>query len=180
MNFFFVLDGFLAVGSYSPYNIKAEVYDFGTGDWTTVQDYPYGVSRRYVAFYDMVYIPATSAYYVIGGYDGSDELSTIGMFNNGAWSKAGQLNEARRVSLCSFFVFQKYQFNFKSHQAQWVNEALIVAGGYNERSSEKCTFDENDRFTCVEISPILESHAKGVSVSSLGALSWLVPPWYLV
>ena len=91
----------MAVGSYSPYNVKAEVYDFGMDAWTTVQDYPYG--DGYVNSYDMVYIPATSAYYVIGGYDGT-RLKTIGMFKNGAWSEAGQLNTARQVSFCSFFV----------------------------------------------------------------------------
>ena len=82
MNFFCILDGFLAVGSRWPGSVKAEIYDFGTDDWTTVQDYPYGdeLSR-----YDMVYIPATSAYYVIG-------QSEIVMFKNGAWSEAGQLN----------------------------------------------------------------------------------------
>ena len=71
-------------------NVKAELYDFGMDAWTTVQDYPYSAGG--IANYGMVYIPATSAYYVIGGYDGSDELSTIGMFKNGAWSQAGQLN----------------------------------------------------------------------------------------
>ena len=93
---FFISDGFLAVGSYSPNNAKAEVYDFGTGDWTTVPDYPHGV--RYVSDHDMVYIPQTSAYYVIGGYDGSDRISTIAMLKNGAWSEAGHLNTARTVS----------------------------------------------------------------------------------
>ena len=91
----------MAVGSYSPYNVKAELYDFVTDDWTTVQDYPYGAGS--ITNYGMVYIPATSAYYVIGGNDGGD-LSTIGMFKNGAWSEAGQLNTARSVSFCSFFV----------------------------------------------------------------------------
>ena len=91
----------MAVGSFSPYNNKAEVYDFVTDDWTTVQDYPYG--DEYVYNYDMVYVPATSAYYVIGGYDGS-ELKTIAMFKNGAWSEAGQLNTARSVSFNSFCV----------------------------------------------------------------------------
>ena len=50
----------------------------------------------------MVYIPATSAYYVIGGQYDYNKLPTIGMFKNAAWSEAGQLNEARAVSFCSF------------------------------------------------------------------------------
>ena len=99
---FFILDGFLAVGSYSPNNVKAEVYEFGMDAWTIVEDYPYAAG--FIVDYDMVYIPATSAYYVIGGNDGGD-LSTIGMFKNGAWSEAGQLNTARQVSFFSF-LFQ--------------------------------------------------------------------------
>ena len=85
-----------------PYNIKAEVYDFGTGDWTTVQDYPYVGGSEIYAF-ETVHIPSISAYFVIGGYDGDESLSTIGMFKNGIWSKAGQLKTARHVSFCSFF-----------------------------------------------------------------------------
>ena len=100
--FFFILDGFLAVGSSRPDNVKAELYDFGTGGWTTVQDYPYGT---YVAYYDMVYVPATSAYYVIGGYDGGS-LSQIAKFKNGAWTEVGQLNTAREVSFSLFFCFK--------------------------------------------------------------------------
>ena len=96
------------MGSYltTPDNVKAELYEFGTGVWTTVPDYPFGSA---VAFYDMVYISQTSAYYVIGGQDGfilsTITLSKIGMFKNGAWSEAGQLNTARRVSFYSFFCF---------------------------------------------------------------------------
>ena len=84
-----------------PDNVKAELYDFGTDAWTTVQDYP--SDAGFIVNYDMVYIPATSAYYVIGGYDGV-YLSTIGMFKNGAWSEAGQLKTARSVSFYSYCV----------------------------------------------------------------------------
>ena len=100
---FFISDGFLAVGSYSPNNAKAEVYDFGTGVWTTVQDYPYG--DGYIYIYNLIYVPATSAYYVIGG-SGGGARSTIGKFKNGAWSEAGQLNAPRYVSFYSFFIFK--------------------------------------------------------------------------
>ena len=90
----------MAVGSYEPHNVKAEVYDFVTDDWTTVQDCPY---FGFIFDYDMVYVPATSAYYVIGGVKNDwDQLSTIGMFKNGAWSEVGQLNAARYVSFCLF------------------------------------------------------------------------------
>ena len=126
----------------------------------TVKDYPYGA--EFFSEYEMVYVPATSAYYVIGGYSGGS-LSTIGMFKNGAWSEAGQLNTARGVSFCSFFVFQSYRFNFKRHRAEWANGALIVAGSWGEKSSEKCTMSESGMFTCVDITPTLEDYMYGVS-----------------
>ena len=54
----------------------------------------------------MIYIPETSANYVIGGVDGwVNELATIAMFRNGAWTEAGQFNRAREVSFCSFCSF---------------------------------------------------------------------------
>ena len=93
---FSVLDSFLAVGS--RWSNKAELYDFGIDDWIPVQDYPFHSGSGWFYAYDMVYIPATSAYYVIGGSDYLQYLATIGMFKNGAWSKAGQLNTARPVS----------------------------------------------------------------------------------
>ena len=89
----------MAVGSGSPDNVKAELYDLDTGAWIAVLDYPYG-SGMTVIDYDMVYVPATSAYYVIGGADGFGSLSKIAMFKNGAWREAGQLNKQRSVSFC--------------------------------------------------------------------------------
>ena len=94
----------MAVGSRGPNNVKAEVFDFGTGVWTRVPDYPFSPSA--VAYYDTVYVTATLAYYVIDGISVSgdhDRLSTIAMFKNDVWSKAGQLNTARSVSFCLFF-----------------------------------------------------------------------------
>lgn len=92
----------MAVGSKEPAHVKAELYDFDMGEWTTVQDYPFGDGTR-IYNYDMVYIPQISAYVVIGGFDGF-HLSTIAMFKKGVWSEAGQLHMARYVSLFSFFV----------------------------------------------------------------------------
>ena len=93
-----------------PNNVKAEIFDFGTGSWTTVEDYPFA---SVVAYYDMVYVPETTAYYVIGGIGDWAELATIAMFKNGAWSEAGQLNTARYVSFCSFFSVSKLLIQFK-------------------------------------------------------------------
>ena len=86
----------MAVGSRLPDNIKAEHYNFGTGSWAVMEDYPFG-DGSFIADFDMVYVAAKSAYYVIGGFS-SGSLSTIAMFKNGAWSQAGQLNTARYVS----------------------------------------------------------------------------------
>ena len=95
-----ILDQFLAVSSYDPFNIKTELYDYGTNGWSTSEDYPFG-NGDYVAFYDMLYIEELSAYFVIGGYSSGD-LATIAKFANGVWSSAGHLNSARDVSFCSF------------------------------------------------------------------------------
>ena len=87
----------MTVGSGGPDNIKTELFDFGTNTWETMDDYPYGSNTAF-GFYEMVFIQESSAYYVIGEYDGKDRLTTIAMFHNGVWSQAGQLNQPRQVS----------------------------------------------------------------------------------
>ena len=90
----------MAVGSYSPYNIKAELYSFGTGAWKTVDDYPFGTGKG-VYGYEMVFIPKTKSYFVIGGATGSNgknRVSDIAKLTNGKWTLAGKLNSARNVS----------------------------------------------------------------------------------
>ena len=87
------------MSSYNPDNLKSELFDFGTGEWKTVDDYPFTSSR--VTSYVMIYIPETLSYLVIGGSDGGTEivvLSQIARFKGGKWSDAGRLNFARRVS----------------------------------------------------------------------------------
>ena len=100
----FTLDEFLAVGSAYPANNKAELYNFGSGTWKTVDDYPFCRGMG-CSDYDMLYIPETSSYLVIGG-DSSRPISQIARFKDGAWSDAGKLNSARVVSFCSFLLFQ--------------------------------------------------------------------------
>ena len=90
-------------------NIKAELFDFGTGGWTELGDYPY-VDRDYYFAYAMVYIDDLSAYIVVAGYV-SRAIKTIGMFKNGVWSDAGQLNTARNVIFCLFCLLQINCFN---------------------------------------------------------------------
>ena len=90
----------MAVGSYSPYNNKAEVYSFETTKLTGTADYPFASC---VFNYGMVFIHEIKATVVIGGWNpdspGSYQ-SQIAMFSHddGTWFDAGQLNEARYVS----------------------------------------------------------------------------------
>ena len=109
-------DGFLAVGSDYPNNIKAELYGFGTGRWTAVSDYPYGCVSSHtpsVYRYDMVFIPEQKSYFVIGGHSHQSALSQIARFTDGTWYDAGQLNSVRRVSFCSFFWLLKKWSNYR-------------------------------------------------------------------
>ena len=79
----------MAVGSFKPYNKKAELYNFGTGAWKTVDDYPNpGLPGAGVYDHEMLYIAEIRSFLVIGGWngpDGSDYLSQIAQFKNGIW-----------------------------------------------------------------------------------------------
>ena len=86
-----------------PTLIKTELYEFDTGVWMSLDDYPF-VGETYVCHYDMVFIDEISSYLVIGGYN-DGYLSQIGMLKNGVWSDAGQLNRVRTVSFCSLCFF---------------------------------------------------------------------------
>ena len=88
----------MAVGSYNPNNVKAELFDFEMRSWKVVSDYPYS-SGYSVSWFTMLYVNELSSFIVIGGnnYDG-DQLATIGKFRNGFWFVAGRMNEARFVS----------------------------------------------------------------------------------
>ena len=92
-------------------NIKAELFDFGTGGWTELGDYPYADRDNYFS-YAMVYIDDLSAYIVVAGYVFGN-IKTIGMFKNGVWSQAGQLNTARNVIFCLFCLLQINCFNLR-------------------------------------------------------------------
>ena len=53
---------------------------------------------------------------------------------------------------------------FKCHKAQWLGNALVVAGGFGEQSSEACTInDEIGKLECVDIAPTLTDYHYGVS-----------------
>ena len=87
----------MALGSYDPDNLKAEIYAFGTNAWSTVSDYPFAIGT-YVYDYSMIFIPETASYLVIGGKSLNNIiLSQLAIFANGTWFDAGQLNSGRRV-----------------------------------------------------------------------------------
>ena len=90
------LDGFLAVGSLT--HVKAELYDFVTGSWTSVSDY-HQDGNGLIYGYDMLYIEP--AFYVIGGVYTNSRAKRgrkISKFLNGTWSDVGQLKTGRKVS----------------------------------------------------------------------------------
>ena len=87
----------MAVGSYDPSHKHVEVLDFRTGNWTVFSDYPYSDGPRFTS-YATLFIPEASAYFIIGGSNGNIPLATVGKFQSGVWSKAGEINEARAVS----------------------------------------------------------------------------------
>ena len=97
----------MAVGSAessSKRHKKAELYDFSTGKWIQVDSYPFG--GNCLCDHDMVFIPETSSYYVIGGEKCPDSFSQIGKFTDGAWSDAGHLKVKRQVSFRVFNFLQ--------------------------------------------------------------------------
>ena len=93
----------MAVGSSNQYNIKAELYSFGIGVWKTVDDYPYATGKG-VYGYEMVFIPVTKSYFVIGGatgQNGEGRVSHIAKLTNGPW----YLAELKSVRSVRFFLF---------------------------------------------------------------------------
>ena len=90
------------------------MYNFHTGGWKTIADYPFG-SKQGLVYYDMLYLLEILSYFVIGGYSGFDgssggggsSVSQIAKLTNGAWSDAGKLKKARKVSLYKF-VYQNW------------------------------------------------------------------------
>ena len=93
----------MAVGSFNPSNVKAEVFDFGTESWTSVNDYPFSFGTS-VYDYDMIFMNQLSSYFVIGGHSSAK----IAQFKNGQWSHAGELNSSRSVCFRLFFSIKKY------------------------------------------------------------------------
>ena len=67
------------------------------------------------------------------------------------------------------FVSFINQWSFlKIHRAQWLGNALVVAGGSATKSSESCKVNsETEKFDCVDISPILKDYYLGVAFAVL-------------
>ena len=124
---FQIQDGFLAVGSWSSYNKKAELYSFDTGTWITADDYPFG-SGSGLADYAMLYIPETSSYLVIGGMASGSQIAE---FKDGAWYDAGRLNSVRGVSFRSFLVVSKFLIKLQVTSLRVVRKRSC-RGGWND------------------------------------------------
>ena len=99
---------FLAVDSAGfLHALKAEFFDFKTGKWTTVENYPYNADKYMdlptdipqVCHYDMLFIDELSSFFVFGGTDNVYLFNEIIKFQNGKWSPAGRLKTKRSVSI---------------------------------------------------------------------------------
>ena len=93
----------MAVGSSDQWHVKAELYNFGTGAWKLVDDYPFATFAVYT--YEIIFISEKNSFFVIGGSTGKygkDQVSHIAKLANGVWSSAGNLKSVRAVSY--FFV----------------------------------------------------------------------------
>ena len=157
------------------------MYAFDTGEWTQVEDYPYG--EEWISAYEMIYILEASSYVVIGGTSRvvglPGYLSQIARFSvlgsppfaSGTWCDAGRLNHARGVSSRSLSLLPKKLNHLKRHGALWFDNTLVVAGGLSDTlstDSESCRFDQSASvLKCVDIKPELEEH--------YAAASFLVP-----
>ena len=107
------LDEFLVVGSHGPYNKKTELYNYGSGAWKSVDDYPFpGLPGAGVYDSELLYIPETLSFLVIGGWngpDGANYLSQIAQFKNDKWYDVGRLNVGRAVSFLLIFCFSLFR-----------------------------------------------------------------------
>ena len=78
------------------------------------------------------------AYYVFSGLGGDE---TIGrMDENGQWTKAGELNQARY-----------------GHNVIFDGQYIIVVGGSSSKDTERCQL-QNDTITCTTQDPKLASY----------------------
>ena len=78
--------------------------------------------------------------------------------------------------LLSFMFLNKL---YKRHRAQWFDNTSVVSGGGDIKSSEACTISDNSgKFECVDITPLLDNHAYGVSFVVLNAFcAWIISLW---
>ena len=162
------LDEFLAVGSADPqngYNKKTELYNFIASTWKTVEDYPFG-SGSGLGDHDMLYIPETSSFLVIGGAYGNNQVATtqIAKLKDDAWYDAGQLNSVHTVSFCSICLFPTIQGRSRPMVTQHACRRRRKMQRSDKLSTESCTIDdESEKFDCVDIAPILDDYYMGVS-----------------
>ena len=83
----------------------AELYNFENDSWKQTSDYPFAHGYSF-SKYEMVFIPETSAFLVIGGFAGQVRTN-IARYEDDEWSDAGELQQLRLVSF--FLVFVSYK-----------------------------------------------------------------------
>lgn len=123
-------------GRYDPFggNNLAEMFSFNsatTGKWNQVESYP---SKLITYAAPIVFVERTWSFYVIGGYDGVDEIKDILAYSM-EWRTVGALNQKRH-----------------GHGAIWTGDALVVVGG-GKYNTEKCIFGSGGNITCNHLSP---------------------------
>ena len=96
------------VGSGFPANSRTEMFLFDSEEWIEKEEYPFHNSISYYAA-----LAIKRAVYIIGGYESYNSVSTVAIFENEKWRKAGELNQGR-----------------SGHGAITVNDRIYVIGGF--------------------------------------------------
>ena len=120
----------VAVGSYSPYNKKAETFEDGV--WTDIQDAPV-----YSSLYNYAVIFYAGNFYYFGGW-GSGILRLDAA--TWTWSSVGQLNYGRYAN-----------------GAILIDNTVMVIGGVDTKPNEACLFN-NGQVTCEEKTSSLDNY----------------------
>ena len=150
----------LAVGSFSPEHKHTEMYQPTSGNWSTVQDYPFLPNvGKYVAKYAVLYYD--DAFYLFGGHTAYFTPYSIHSYSNlftqtiaqldtktKIWSKIGILRQGRQGHGAiyydgKFFVFGGRKNPKSKNDAQVKNEVCTLKGS---------------KMTCIEQSTGLDKY----------------------
>ena len=126
-----------AVGSYTPNNVKAEIYQFETGQWTEVADYPFDDDQ--IAYAPVVH--SNNGFIVFGGVISTTDYGRIVArfdMETREWSQVGALNNGRY-----------------GHGAIEIDSSFLIIGGYGEYLTEKCINNGENVIECSNQKPSL-------------------------